>query len=132
MTSMTEAKPTVPFTRSTRTRRRSPGAANATIKVLPSACASPKPPGRMRSIVTSIVSQKPARQAGSTREHLAWGGIKGDLRQLPSLTVGLLTLHKKQTQPRHAEVLAHPFTHQMVACLSERCFVHVTLVRLKL
>ena len=69
---------------------------------------------------------------GAPREHLAWGAIKGDLRQLPSLTVGLLTLHKKQTQPRHAEVLAHPLTHQMIACLSERCFVHVTLVRLKL
>jgi hypothetical protein len=37
--------------------------------------------------------QKPARQGGSTREHLAWGAIKGNLRQRPSLTVGLLTLY---------------------------------------
>jgi len=38
--------------------------------------------------------QKPARKAGSPREHLAWGAIKGWFPKMPSLTVGLLIRHK--------------------------------------
>src|SRR5439155_20708778 len=53
-----EANETFPFARSTRTRRRSPGAASATMTVRPSACAIPNPPGRIRSIVTSMVEKQ--------------------------------------------------------------------------
>src|SRR5688500_13420507 len=54
-----EAKAVPPRTRSTRTSARSPGAESATRMVCPAACASPTPPGRRRSTVTS--SSAPAR-----------------------------------------------------------------------
>ena len=55
-TSTIDANATFPFTRSIRTRKRSPGADSATMIVRPSACAKPMPPGKIRSTETSRTS----------------------------------------------------------------------------
>ena len=148
-----EANETFPFTRSTRTRTRSPGAASATIIVRPSACANPNPPGRIRSIVTSI----------SGKLHFIWSPAsrrRFDLRRLDARTVSsnltfpaiassrtnkaadksahskasrILTESKEEeAEPWHAELIAQAFAQEVFARLLKCGFIHVALVRFNL
>src|SRR5690349_9338340 len=123
MISSIEANATLPLTRSMRTRKRSPGAASATITVWPSACARPSPPGRIRSIVTFI---KFTRRLGAGYRRFLWG--RSPILNNSEKAFKFIRCEEKQAQARHANMFAQPFLQKVLAGLRKYFFVHVTFV----
>src|SRR6266536_2917939 len=89
-------------------RRRSPGAARATITVFPSACARPSPPGRIRSMVTSM-SDKLQFIVIEFRSGLppAWSGVSPTLNKHERIDKLKFVGHLSRVKGKTDSVAAH-------------------------
>src|SRR6185369_5788247 len=102
MISTIDANRTFPCSRSTYTRRRSPGTASETKTVFPSAWANPRPPGRIRSISTSKV------------------------------VISLVLLNEEETEARNRKLLSQTLQQQIIEGLLVSRSVHLRTIGFEL
>src|SRR4051794_1075574 len=118
MISAIEANKTLPCSRSTRTRTRSPGAASETKTVFPSAWANPIPPGRIRSTSTSRVTKRISHAKAERRKGRRQKKFFPIVLFVPFCA--FLWLNVKEAETRNRELLSQTLQQEIV----ERLLVH--------